>query len=110
LRDINKPVLVNTINQRDCLVELWFTNGSNSYQIRRGIKPNIFEIYENGTLIPPPASVADYQTLLETSILHLNYKSFMQVVVLGSASYVPFMRLKASARRELIEDLLDIEV
>ena len=110
LRNITKPKLVNSINGRDCLVELDFRNNSGAYKIRRGIKPNIFEIYENGVLIPSPASVADYQTLLETNILKLNYKSFMQVVVLGSASYVPFMRLTSSSRREIIEDLLDIEV
>ena len=110
LRNINKPKLVNSINGRDCLVELEFKNNSGQYRIKRGIKPSVFEIYENGTLIPVPAAVADYQTLLETNILGLNYKSFMQVVVLGSASYVPFMRLTTASRREIIEDLLDIEV
>jgi DNA repair exonuclease SbcCD ATPase subunit len=110
LRNINKPKLVNSINARDCLVELEFKTSSGNYRIRRGIKPNVFEVYENGTLIPSPASAADYQLLLETNILKLNYKSFMQVVVLGSASYVPFMRLTSSSRREIIEDLLDIEV
>jgi len=110
LRNINKPKLVNSINGRDCLVELDFTTSSSSYKIKRGIKPTVFEILENGTLIPSPASVQDYQTLLEQHILKLNYKSFMQVVVLGSASYVPFMRLTTSSRREIIEDLLDIEV
>lgn len=110
LRNINKPKLVNSINNKDCLVELEFRIGTNSYKIRRGIKPNVFEIYENGNLIPSPASAIDYQTILETNILHLNYKSFMQVVVLGSASYVPFMKLGTGARRQIIEDLLDIEV
>jgi DNA repair exonuclease SbcCD ATPase subunit len=110
MRNITKPKLVNSINNRDCLVELDFTTNSSSYKIRRGIKPNVFEIYEGGNLIPAPASVLDYQTMLEDHILKLNYKSFMQVVVLGSASYVPFMRLTGASRREIIEDLLDIEV
>jgi DNA repair exonuclease SbcCD ATPase subunit len=110
LRNINKPALVNSVNKRDALVELWFTIGETQYLIKRGIKPNVFEIYQNGVVIPAPAAIADYQTLLETQILGLNYKSFMQIVVLGSASYVPFMRLSPAARREIIEDILDIEV
>jgi DNA repair exonuclease SbcCD ATPase subunit len=110
LRNINKPKLVNSINQHDCLVELSFTAQNTSYLVRRGIKPSVFEIYADDNLIPQPAAVADYQTLLETQILKLNYKSFMQVVVLGNSSYVPFMRLTAAARREIIEDLLDIEI
>jgi DNA repair exonuclease SbcCD ATPase subunit len=110
LRNISKPKLINSINQHDCLVELTFVAQNTTYLIRRGIKPNVFEIYADGTLIPSPASVADYQTILEQQILKLNYKSFMQVVVLGSASYVPFMRLNSSTRREIIEDILDIEV
>ncbi len=110
LRNINKPQLVNSVNQHDCLVELTFTAQNTTYMVRRGIKPSVFEIYADGNLIPSPAAVADYQTLLETQILRLNYKSFMQVVVLGSSTYVPFMRLTASARRDIIEDLLDIEV
>lgn len=110
LRNITKPKLVNSINQRDCVVELWFTVKGSQYRIKRGIKPQVFEIYENGNLIPSPAAVADYQTLLESNIIGLNFKSFMQVVVLGSASYVPFMRLTPGSRRDIIEDLLDIEV
>lgn len=110
LRDVTKGRLVNSINGRDLLVELDFTVRGNAYQIRRGLKPSVFEIYENNSLLPAPASIVDYQTLLETHILGLNFKSFMQVVVLGSASYVPFMRLKNTARREIIEDLLDIEI
>ena len=110
LRNINKPALVNSINKRDTLVELWLTIGQTQYQIRRGIKPSLFEIYVDGVLVPAPASLADYQTLLETTILKINYKSFMQIVVLGSASFVPFMRLAPAARREIIEDLLDIEI
>lgn len=110
LRNINKPALVNSVNKRDALVELTFRINGTAYRVVRGIKPNVFEIYENGVLIPSPAALADYQTLLETQILKLNYKSFRQIVVLGSASYVPFMRLTPAARREIIEDILDIEV
>ena len=110
LRNINKPALVNSTNKRDTMVELWLTIDQTQYQIRRGIKPTLFEIYVDGVLIPAPASLADYQTLLETTILKINYKSFMQIVVLGSASFVPFMRLSSAARREIIEDLLDIEI
>ena len=110
LRNVNKPSLVNSINKRDALVELWFHIDQTAYHIRRGIKPNVFEIFLDGTLIPQPAALNDYQTMLETQILGLNYKSFMQIVVLGSSSYVPFMRLTPASRREIIEDLLDIEV
>ncbi len=110
LRDINKPALLNSINERDCVVELDFTTPNGAYMVRRGIKPNVFEIYQNGALIPQPADSKDYQTILETSILKLNFKAFGQVVVLGNATYVPFMRLPATGRRGLIEDLLDIEV
>ena len=110
LRKVNKPALVNWINQRDCLVELeWHVANGTRYMVRRGIKPAIFEIYENGVLTPAPANIDDYQSMLE-NIIKLNRKSFMQVVVLGGTSYVPFMRLAAAARREIIEDLLDIEV
>jgi len=109
LRNVNKPKLVNSVNQRECLVELWFTATSGNYLVRRGMKPTIFEVYHNDILIPSPANADDYQAILE-GILKLNYKSFKQVVILGSASYVPFMRLTAAGRREIIEDLLDIEV
>jgi DNA repair exonuclease SbcCD ATPase subunit len=110
LRNVNKPTLVNSINKRDALVEVWFHTSQGDYQIRRGIKPNVFEVYADGTLIPAPASLTDYQTMVETQILGMNHKSFCQIVVLGSASYVPFMRLPAASRRDIIEDLLDIEV
>jgi len=110
LRKITKAKLVNAVNGRDCLVELGFIAQGKPYRVRRGIKPNIFEIFENGVLIEPPADLKDYQTILEENILHLNHKSFVQVVVLGSASFVPFMRLNVPARRTLIEDLLDINV
>lgn len=110
LRNINKPKLVNSINGRECLVELSFRVREKNYKVRRGMKPNVFEIFENGTLIPPPADLKDYQTVLEENILHLSYKSFMQIVVLGSTSYTPFMRLTTPGRRSIIENLLDIEV
>jgi hypothetical protein len=110
LRDVNKPALLNWVNERDCLVVLDITTLTGTYQIKRGIKPNVFEIYHNGTLIPAPADSKDYQTILETTILKLNAKAFGQVVVLGNASYVPFMKLPTGARRGIIEDLLDIEV
>jgi DNA repair exonuclease SbcCD ATPase subunit len=110
LRGVTKPRLVNSINQRDCLVELWFTILGVPYHVRRGIKPQVFEIYQNGTLLPTPANANDYQTILETDILKLNFKAFQQVVILGNASYIPFMRLTPGHRRELVESLLDIEV
>lgn len=110
LRNINKPALVNSINKREALVELWFRANEHTYYIKRGIKPNVFEIHQDGVLMPQPASLSDYQAMLEEHIIGMNHKSFMQIVVLGSASYVPFMRLPPAARREIVEDLLDIEI
>lgn len=109
-RKINKPQLINTINTKDLVVEVNFSVSGNDYLIRRGMKPNIFEIYRNGELVNQDAAVRDYQAYLEQNILGLNYKSFNQIVVLGSATYVPFMELPAYQRREIIEDLLDIQV
>jgi len=109
-RDINKPQLLNSINNKDCVVEIEFDTGNKSYKIVRGIKPNIFEIYCNGELVNQEAAVRDYQEYLEKFILKLNYKSFTQIVILGSASFTPFMQLKAADRREIIEDLLDIQI
>jgi DNA repair exonuclease SbcCD ATPase subunit len=109
-RKINKPQLLNSINQRELVVEIEFTVGTNSYMVRRGIKPGIFEIHKNGALIDQESATRDYQSYLEQNILNLNYKSFNQIVILGSATYVPFMELPAHARREIIEDLLDIQV
>ena len=109
-RKVNKPQLVNSINQKEAVVEIEFTVSGNEYLIRRGIKPNIFEIYRNGEMIDQDAASRDYQSYLEQNILGLNYKSFNQIVVLGSATYVPFMELPAHSRREIIEDLLDIQV
>ena len=109
-RNINKGQLVNTINQKDCTVEIEFDTGNKSYKIVRGIKPNKFEIYCDGELVNQDAAVRDYQEYLEKFILKLNYKSFTQIVILGSASFVPFMQLSASDRRAIIEDLLDIQI
>jgi DNA repair exonuclease SbcCD ATPase subunit len=109
-RKINKPQLINSINQKDMIVEIEFTTGTNQYMVRRGIKPGIFEIYKNGTLVDQESATRDYQSYLEQNILNLNYKSFNQIVILGSATYVPFMELPAQQRREIIEDLLDIQV
>ena len=109
-RNINKPQLINSINGRDCLIEIEFDIGQKKYKIIRGIKPNKFEIQCNGVLLNQDAAAKDYQKVLEENILKLNYKSFTQVVILGSASFVPFMQMKASDRREIIEDLLDIQI
>jgi DNA repair exonuclease SbcCD ATPase subunit len=109
-RDINKPQLVNTINNKDCVVEVEFDSSNKAYKIIRGIKPNVFEIYCNGELVNQDAAARDYQEYLEKFILKLNYKSFTQIVILGSASFTPFMQLKSSDRREIIEDLLDIQI
>jgi DNA repair exonuclease SbcCD ATPase subunit len=109
-RNVNKPNLLNSINGKDCLVEVEFDNNNKSYKIVRGIKPNKFEIYCDGELLNQDAAARDYQEYLEKFILKLNYKSFTQIVILGSASFVPFMQLSASDRRAIIEDLLDIQI
>lgn len=109
-RKVNKPQLVNTINDGECLVEVSFTVGTMSYVVRRGIKPSVFEIIVNDQPLNQMANNRDFQELLETQILKLNYKSFTQVVVLGSSTFVPFMQLPAAHRREVIEDLLDIQI
>jgi DNA repair exonuclease SbcCD ATPase subunit len=109
-RNINKPQLTNSINEKDCMVECEFTIGNTNYMIRRGQKPGIFEIYQNGTLFNQDSTARDYQKYLEQSILKLNYKSFTQIVVLGASNFTPFMQLSAMDRRAVIEDLLDIQV
>lgn len=109
-RNINKPLLVNTINTKDCVVELGFSVGKKKYMIRRGIKPNIFEIYMDGAIMNQDAKARDYQEMLERMILKMNYKSFTQIVILGSSSFTPFMQLSAADRRAVIEDLLDIQI
>jgi DNA repair exonuclease SbcCD ATPase subunit len=109
-RKINKPQLPNSINQADCVVEIEFSIGKKQYKVVRGIKPNTFEVYCNGILVDQDAKAKDYQEHLEKFILKLNYKSFTQVVILGSASFVPFMQLSPADRRAIIEDLLDIQI
>ena len=109
-RNINKTQLMNTINEKGLLVEIDFSIGNVEYTVRRGIKPAVFEIIKNGNLIDQPGSVRDYQSQLEDTILKLNYKSFTQIVVLGNASFTPFMQLTTKDRREVIEDLLDIQI
>lgn len=109
-RNINKPQLVNTINNKNCVVEIEFNIGKKQYKIVRGMKPGIFEIWVDTVLINQDAASRDYQKYLEESILKLNYKSFTQIVILGSASFTPFMQLPAASRREVIEDILDIKI
>jgi len=109
-RKIKKDQLINTINEKDLLVEIEFSIGSKKYLVRRGSKPNIFEIYIDDNLQNQPGSTRDYQDFLERTILKLNFRSFTQIVILGSSSFVPFMQLAAGARREVIEDLLDIQI
>lgn len=109
-RSINKNQLVNSINQKDCLVELEFSIGKNDFKVVRGIKPNLFEIWKNKQMINQSSHAKEYQRVLEQNYLKLNHKSFHQIVVLGSSSFVPFMQLRNDIRREVIEDLLDINV
>ena len=109
-RNINKPSLLNSINSKDCVIEIEFDTNNKSYKVVRGIKPNVFEIYQNGELLNQDAAARDYQEILEKTILKLNYKSFTQIVILGSASFTPFMQLSSSDRRAIIEDLLDIQI
>jgi len=109
-RAVKKDQLVNTINEKDCLVEVEFNIGKKQYKIIRGIKPNIFEIWCNGDMLNQDAAVRDYQKHLEQHILKLNFRSFTQVVILGNASFVPFMQLRARHRREVVEEILDIEI
>lgn len=109
-RKINKPQLVNSINGKDCSVEIEFSIGKKDYKVVRGMKPNVFQVYTNGQMLNQDAASGDQQKFLEQSILKLNYKSFTQIVVLGSSTFVPFMQLPLASRREIIEDLLDIQV
>ena len=109
-RNIKKPQLINSINEQNCITEVEFSIGKKHFLVRRGIKPNIFEIEVDGVMINQDSKARDYQEHLEKNILKLNYKSFTQIVILGSSSFVPFMQLKSNDRRVIIEDLLDIEV
>ena len=109
-RKINKPQLVNSTNEKDCRVEIDFNVGTREYRVIRGIKPAVFEIYVDGKMLNQDAAAADQQKYLENNILKLNYKSFTQIVILGSSTFVPFMQLPAAGRREVIEDILDIRI
>jgi len=109
-RKVNKNQLINSINETDCLVEIEFEIGNNIWKVVRGMKPNIFKIYQNNNLLDQSSVSIDQQRWLEQQILKLNYKSFTQIVILGSSSFVPFMQLPASYRKEIIEDLLDIKI
>jgi len=109
-RNINIPQLVNSINQKDCMTEIEFDISGVKYKIRRGLAPKIFEIYKDGALLNQDATNKDYQKMFEDQILKMSYKSFCQVVILGSTNYVPFMRLPAAERRSVVENLLDIDV
>ena len=109
-RKINKPQLVNTVNEKDCIVEVEFSIGNTNWKVVRGIKPNVFEIYRDGNILDQSAAALDQQKWFEQTIIKMNYKSFTQIVILGSSTFVPFMQLTATNRREVIEDLLDIRI
>jgi len=109
-RGIKKDQLINSINEKECIVEVEFTVGQKDYKIIRGIKPNIFEIWCDGDMLNQDAAQRDYQKHLEQQILKLNFRSFTQVVILGNASFVPFMQLRARHRRQVVEEILDIEI
>jgi len=109
-RGVNKPLLINSVNEKDCLVEIEFKIGNTTWKVIRGIKPTIFQIYKDGELLNSDAASKDQQTWLERVVLKMNYKSFTQIVILGSSNFIPFMQLPAASRREVIEDLLDIKI
>ena len=109
-RKINKPQLVNSVNEKDCLVEVEFSIGGTKWKVVRGIKPNTFEIWRNNSLLDQSASAIDQQKWFEQNVIKMNYKSFTQIVILGSSNFVPFMQLPTNSRREVIEDLLDIKI
>ena len=109
-RKINKPQLVNSVNEKDCIVEVEFSIGNTNWKVIRGIKPNIFEVHRDGTVLDQSAAALDQQKWFEQNVLKMNYKSFTQIVILGSSTFVPFMQLTATNRRDVIEDLLDIRI
>jgi DNA repair exonuclease SbcCD ATPase subunit len=109
-RPVNKPQLINSVNEKECLVEIEFTIGTTEWKVRRGQKPAIFEIYKNDELLDQSSSVIDQQRWFEQNVLKMNYKSFTQVVILGNSNFIPFMQLTLASRREVIEDLLDIKI
>ena len=109
-RKINKPQLINTVNEKDCKVEVEFVVNATEWKVVRGIRPNIFEIWKDGKLLDQFSHSADQQKWLEQNVVKMNYKSFTQIVILGSSTFVPFMQLTGNNRREVIEDLLDIKI
>ena len=109
-RGVNKPQLINSVNEKDCVVEIEFRVGTNHWKVIRGLKPTVFEIYKNNELLNQDSASKDQQNWLENIVLKMNYKSFTQIVILGSSNFVPFMQLAAATRREVIEDLLDIKI
>jgi len=109
-RKINKPQLVNSVNEKDCVVEVEFSIGNTNWKVVRGIKPNIFEVHRDGTVLDQSAAALDQQKWFEQNVIKMNYKSFTQIVILGSSTFVPFMQLTAANRRDVIEDLLDIRI
>jgi DNA repair exonuclease SbcCD ATPase subunit len=109
-RKINRPQLVNSINEKDCLVEIEFSIGNVKWKVVRGIKPNIFKIYHNGNQLDQHSSAIDQQNWLEQNVLKMNFRSFIQIVIIGSSNFIPFMQLSPAHRREVIEDLLDIKI
>ena len=109
-RKINKPQLVNSVNEKDCIVEVEFSIGNTDWKVVRGIKPNVFEVHRDGTLLDQSAAALDQQKWFEQNVIKMNYKSFTQIVILGSSTFVPFMQLTATNRRDVIEDLLDIRI
>ena len=109
-RGVNKPQLINSVNEKGCLVEIEFKIGNVNWKVARGIKPSIFQIYKDGELLNSDAAAKDQQVWFESVVLKMNYKSFTQIVILGSSNFVPFMQLPAASRREVIEDLLDIKI
>ena len=109
-RGINVKNLVNSVNEKECVVEVSFSTNSHDYKIVRGMKPKIFEIYKDGSLVPQNATIKDYQNVLEEQILKMSYKAFCQVVILGSSNYIPFMKLPTKDRKTIVEDLLDINI
>ena len=109
-RKINKAQLINSTNEKDCFVNIEFSINGTKWKIERGIKPNIFKVYRNGEEMNQSHSAVDQQKWLEQTVLKMNYKSFTQIVILGSSTFVPFMQLPSSSRREVVEDLLDIKI
>ena len=109
-KNINKPTLINSINKKNLLVEVFFKVNGRPYHIKRGMKPNVFEIYEDNVLLNQTAKAKDYQEYIETNVLKLNFNAFKQIVIIGKGDFVPFMKLKAGERREIIENLLDLSV